>query len=141
MIVVQTNVEIERSIDDVFAYVADVERLPEWNSAVTDVRQRARPAGEFVMRRELPSGRATNELQVTICEPPMRFEIATTSGPTPFHYAFSFSEDSGTTTVALHARADLGRVADLLGPVAGSALERGIRANLQALKQTLERTP
>jgi uncharacterized protein YndB with AHSA1/START domain len=135
MIVVDAKIRVERDIGDVFAYVANPERLPEWNSAVTDVRPDNH--SEYVMTRHLPTGRATNGLRVMTFEPPSRFAIETTSGPTPFHYEFRFSENEDATSVELHARADLGPVANLLGPVARRALEGGIRTNLETLRSIL----
>ena len=91
MIVVDAKIEIEVDVESVFAYVADPETLPEWNSAVTDVRPTKYPT--YTMTRQLPTGTATNELQVVAAESPSRFTIETTSGPTPFHYEFTFSND------------------------------------------------
>lgn len=136
MIVVDTKIRIERDISDVFAYVANPEKLPEWNSAVTDVRPDHHSA--YVMTRHLPTGTATNELHVVAFEPPSRFAIETTSGPTPLHYEFRFSKDEDATSVELHACADLGPVATLLGPVARRALEGGIQTNLETLKTILD---
>ena len=139
---VQADIRIRRDIDAVFAYVADPRRLPAWNSAVTDVQPAAgEPAGaeaRYVMTRRLATGRATNELLVAAVDAPVRFAIETTSGPTPFRYEYRFSEEHGTTTVALDARADL-RHLGVLAPLAGRRLAGGIHANLQTLRRLLER--
>lgn len=136
MIVVDAAIRIDVDVDHVFAYVSDPERLPEWNSAVTDVQPRT--DATYLLSRQLPTGAATNELRVVAAESPSRFAIQTTSGPTPFLYEFTFSEDENATRVALNARADLGPLASLLGPLARHGLENGIRANLRALKTVLE---
>lgn len=62
MIGVQTRVEIERPIGEVFDYVSDPHNLPAWNSAVRSVR----PLGTrtYLMERDLPSGAAANEIEV-----------------------------------------------------------------------------
>jgi uncharacterized protein YndB with AHSA1/START domain len=141
VIVINATIRIQRGIDDVFAYVAAPEHFPAWNSAVTDV-QPLSAAGDhaaFVMIRQLPTGVATNELRVVAVEPPRRFVLETTSGPTPFHYEYRFSEDDHATTIELDAQADLGTLATLLGPLARHGLEHGIRANLETLKGLLER--
>jgi uncharacterized protein YndB with AHSA1/START domain len=141
MIAVQTEIRIERTIDDVFTYVADPENLPAWNSAVTG----ARPDGAtgdapstFVLSRRLPTGVATNRLRIVAFEPPERFAIETTSGPTPFHYEFRFHEDGGVTVITLAAQADVGPAGSLLGPLARRGLASGIHANLTALKRILD---
>jgi uncharacterized membrane protein len=136
MIVVDRKIRIGRDIDEVFTYVANPENLPEWNSAVTDVRPANQP--KYVMTRQLPTGAATNELEVVASEFPSRFAIETTSGPTPFHYEYRFSGDGDVTSLELHARADLGPAANLLGPLARRGLASGIQANLEILKAILE---
>lgn len=141
MIVINTTIRIQRGIDDVFAYVAAPEHLPDWNSAVTDV-QPIDAAGDhpaFVMTRDLPGGVARNVVRLVAVEPPRRFVLETTSGPTPFHYEYRFSEDDHATTIQLDARADLGTLATLLGPLARHGLEHGIRTNLETLRRLLER--
>ena len=141
VISVQAEIRIERTINDVFTYVADPENLPAWNSAVTDVRPNPatgdRPS-TFTLTRSLPTGVATNRLRIVAFEPPERFAIETTSGPTPFHYEFRFHEDGGVTVITLAAQADVGPVGNLLGPLARRGLASGIHANLTALKRILD---
>ena len=87
MIALQTSIGIERPIEDVFAYVSDPRNLPAWNSAVQAVRPTS-PASHsldstFSMRRQLPTGPATNQLEVTAREPPRDFAIRTTTPGRP----------------------------------------------------------
>ena len=79
MIVVDTKIRIERDISDVFAYVANPEKLPEWNSAVTDVRPDNHSA--YVMTRHLPTGTVTNELHVVTFEPRLGSRSRRRRGP------------------------------------------------------------
>ena len=140
MIAVKATIRIEGAIDDVFAYVADPDRFPDWNSAVTNVQPTSATTDNpptFVMTRHLPTGMATNEFQVVAFEPPTRFGIETTSGPTPFRHEYRFSEEDHATTIELDAQADIG-LAPILGPFARRGLESGIRANLETLKNILE---
>ena len=141
MIAINTTIQIRRPIDDVFAYVADPQHLPDWNSAVTDVHPTSTTGdtpSTYVMTRHLPTGTATNELRVVASEPPTRFVIETTSGPTPFHYEYRLSGDDRATVLELDAHADLGPLATLLGPLARHGLESGINANLETLKNILD---
>jgi uncharacterized protein YndB with AHSA1/START domain len=123
-----TSVHIERPVDDVFAYVADPRNFPAWNSAVEDVS----PAGgnRYVMRRQLPGGPATNELEITASEPPALFAIRTTSGPTPFSYRYEFEPADGGTLVTLVGEVELPRLLARL-------LRRGVDANLATLRAIL----
>jgi uncharacterized protein YndB with AHSA1/START domain len=107
MIAFETDVRIDRRIEEVFAYVSDPLNLPRWNSAVEAVRKTS--AGEngvastYSMERKLPSGRAVNELEVVASQPPWKFAIRTTSGPTPFLYRYQFSAENATLKQILEA--------------------------------------
>jgi uncharacterized protein YndB with AHSA1/START domain len=93
VIAFETNVRINRRIEEVFAYVSDPLNFPRWNSAVKAVRKTSvgedGVASTYSMERELPTGRAINELEVVASEPPRHFAIRTTAGPTPFLYRYS----------------------------------------------------
>lgn len=137
MITFETGVQIARPIEDVFAYVSNPGNFPRWNSAVDAVRE-TEPGSMYVIERELPSGRATNELRNVASEPPSEFAIRTTSGPTPFSYVYRFSADNGETHVRLDAEVELEGVASLLSQLAQRAVKRGVDDNLALLKEILE---
>lgn len=59
------------------------------------------------MERELPTGRAVNELEIVARERAREFAIRTTSGPTPFLYRCRFSPERGGTVVHLDAHVEL----------------------------------
>jgi uncharacterized protein YndB with AHSA1/START domain len=146
MIRLETQVQIGRPIEDVFAYVADPGNLPDWNSAVQAVRKTSPVADNDVgtsyrLERELPTGRAENELEVVACERPTSFAIRTNSGPTPFGYRFRFTPEGAATIIQVDAEADLGAAADLLAPLVRRAVQRGVDDNLAALKTILEAQP
>ena len=78
----ETSVKIERPVDEVFDYVSDPRNFPDWNSAVQAVRQtspRTDGAATYSMVRELPDGRAENDLEVLASRRPTEFDIRTTS--------------------------------------------------------------
>jgi hypothetical protein len=142
MITFQTSISIARPIDDVFAYVADPGNLPAWNSAVSDVRPIASGANgagrTYEMDRRLPTGRATNRLDVIASDRPHDFAIRATPGPTPFTYRYRFADQEGETVVQLDAQVDVEGFAALAGPLARLAVKRGVDDNLATLKRILE---
>jgi uncharacterized protein YndB with AHSA1/START domain len=127
----ETSVWVERPIEEVFAYVSDPENFPHWSSAVRTVRKTS--AGEdevgsrYSMERDLPTGRAENELEITSHEHPEEFSIRTLSGPTPFVYRYAFSRSDGGTLVELDAEVEFPRRRRLSGTSrkAGSQERRG----------------
>jgi uncharacterized protein YndB with AHSA1/START domain len=138
----ETSVRIRRPIGEVFDLVADPLSLPGWNSAVRNVRTVQGPDGEvgstYAMQRELPRGRARNDLEIVTRQHPAEFAIRTTSGPTPFAYRYLLSSAGGDTVIRLDGVFELDGVAGLLGPLAARAVSRGVEDNLKELKRQLE---
>ncbi|MGH2947510.1 MAG: SRPBCC family protein [Solirubrobacteraceae bacterium] len=141
----EAEVRIQRPIEDVFAYLSDPRNFPHWNSAVRAVRPTSAASTQvgtmYSMERELPSGRAENDLEIVALERPREFTIRTTSGPTPFHYHYRLSSENGETIVTLDAEVKLEGAAAFAAPLARRAVKRGVDDNLAALKQILEARP
>jgi uncharacterized protein YndB with AHSA1/START domain len=137
VITFETDVRIGRPIEDVFDYVSNPGNFPDWNSAVVAVRESV-PGSTYVMERQLPTGRALNELKIVAAERPREFAIRTTSGPTPFSYVYRFSAKNGKTIVRLDAEVELQGVASLLPQLARRAVMRGVDDNFTTLRDILE---
>ena len=137
----ETGVSIRRPVEDVFAFVSEPLHFPRWNSAVRAVRatsaaRRARCGSTYSMERDLPSGRAENEIEIFVREPPCEFAMRTTSGPTPFVYHYRFSPEAagrGSSSRPARTRGRRRR----LGPLAARAVKRGVDDNLATLKGIL----
>lgn len=138
----ETRVRIRRPIEDVFAYLSDPANLPDWNSAVQAVRTTSETPKDvgstYSMERELPTGRAENELEIVALDSPREFTIRTTSGPTPFRYRYQLSSKNGETIVSLDAEVELEGAAAFAAPLARRAVKRGVDDNFAALKRILE---
>jgi uncharacterized protein YndB with AHSA1/START domain len=142
MIAFQTSVRIARPRLELFAYVADPRRLPDWNSAVRSVRSTSVPIGKigstYTMLRELPTGPAENTLEIIELEPPSLFTLRTTAGPTPFRYRYGFSDHGSASIIELDASVELTGLTGRLGPLAAHAVKHGVDVNLATLKRLQE---
>jgi uncharacterized protein YndB with AHSA1/START domain len=142
VIAFETDVHINRPIQEVFAYVSDPLTYPRWNSAVQAVRRTSGAErgvrSTYLMERELPTGRAVNELEIVASEPPHEFAIRATTGPAPFLYRYRFSAENGKTVTRLDAQVELPGAAALLPVFARRLVKRGADDNLTTLKQILE---
>jgi uncharacterized protein YndB with AHSA1/START domain len=145
VIAFETDVHINRPIEEVFAYVSDPLNYPRWNSAVKAVRKTS--GGEngvvptYSMERKLPTGRALNELEIIARQPSREFAIRTTSGPTPFVYRYRFTSESGGTLVQLDAEVELQGAVVLVPQLARRAVRNGVDDNFTTLKVILEAAP
>jgi hypothetical protein len=90
------------------------------------------------MGRDLPGGRAVNELEVVTSLRPHAFAIQATAGPTPFVYRYRFTTEGGETVVTLDAQVELPGAATLLPRVSRHAVKNGVDDNLATLKHVLE---
>jgi uncharacterized protein YndB with AHSA1/START domain len=130
VIAFEISTHINRPIEEVFAYVSEPLNLPRWNSAVQAVRKTsadgAGAGSTYLMERDLPTGRAVNELEVVASKRPREFVIRATAGPTPFLYRYRFSVVNGATVMQLEAEVELPRPASPAGarPARGQAGRR-----------------
>jgi uncharacterized protein YndB with AHSA1/START domain len=142
MIAFQTSIAIDRPLEQVFAYVSEPVNFPSWNSAVQVMRPTAagpRDVGStYSMERQLPTGRATNQLEIAVLDAPREFAIRTTEGPTPFLYRYRFAADGIGTFVQFDGQVELTAVAAVIHTIARRAVEHGVDANLATLKLILE---
>ena len=142
MISFHTGVRINRPLAEVFAYVSDPSNFPDWNSAVQAMHLTSPHANDegstYVMERQLPTGRATNELEIVTRREPEEFAIRTTAGPTPFAYRYRFAAENGETVIHLEAELELTGIGAVMPGRAGRAVKRGVDDNLATLKRTLE---
>lgn len=139
------EIEIDRPPEVVFDYLAQVENTPKWYSAVekadklTSAPVSAGTCYRFL--RQLPTGPAINDVEVTEFVPNSVFTLASRSGPTPFTYRYRVSSQSKNTYLRLEGEIcseGLGGGFALVAPFAERLFERGMRANLAKLKQLLE---
>jgi ligand-binding SRPBCC domain-containing protein len=142
MIAFQTSIAIERPLEEVFAFVSDPGNFSSWNSAVRDVRPTSAaangPNATYVMTRQLPTGAATNQLEIVAREQAHEFAIRTTNGPTPFLYRYRFAVENGKTIVQLDAQVELDGIGAFMPQLARRAVKHGVDDNLATLKLILE---
>lgn len=135
------TVTIARPVADVFAYVADGERCPEWRPSVMDI---GRVSGEGLGARYVqgvrgPMGRRiAADYEITMYDPNRRIEFHTIAGPARPHGVYEFAEADGGTRLTFTLDA---KISGLRGMFMGSAVQRTMEAEvrtLDTLKQVLE---
>lgn len=138
-------IDVARDTREVFAYVSDVASMPLWYSAVQDVRLLSSAAtgveARYEMTRNLPGGQFQNEIAVREYEIDSLFTIETVSGPTPFRYRYRFEPNGGATRLHLDGEITAAGLPGLIArndALATQAFKRGMRDNLQQLRQLLE---
>jgi uncharacterized protein YndB with AHSA1/START domain len=140
VIAVEHTVEVDRPIDEVFAYLVDVERLPEWQAGVSEVRADGpiEQGARFRDVREFMGRRASSTLEVTAFEPPRRFAVRVVDGPIAYEIDHGLEESNGRTSVTFSGRGETSRVPRLMRGMVERAVERQLAKDADALKRVLE---
>jgi uncharacterized protein YndB with AHSA1/START domain len=146
MIKVDYHVPIRRSPMDVYAYVTDVERIPEWQH-VAGVKKVTKQTdgplavgGRFTMERQARGGLATIQAEVTALEPGRRFDFHTVDDD-------GFIGDFATTLTPQGDGTDLHWAVEmqppnllyrLLQPVIANTIRKSATADFAELRSKLE---
>jgi uncharacterized protein YndB with AHSA1/START domain len=146
MIKVDYHVPIRRSPMDVYAYVTDVERIPEWQH-VAGVKKVTKGTdgplavgSRFTMERQARGGLATIQAEVTALEPGRRFDFHTVDND-------GFIGDFATTLTPqgdgtnLHWAVQMqppNLLYRLLQPVIANAIRKSATADFAELRSKLE---
>ena len=135
------NVTIARPIADVFAYVADGERCPEWRPSVIDI---GRASGEglgaiYEQGVRGPKGqRIAADYETTVYDLNRRIEFQTIAGPVRPHGVYEFAEVDGVTRLTFSLDANISGVRGLfMGSAVQQTMDSEVRT-LDALKNVLE---
>jgi uncharacterized membrane protein len=139
-----TSIIIERSIDEVFDYVSNVENMPRWVSGVSRVRalpDKVRAGARFSLDYAEGMRNAAIDFKVVEFEPPRRFVTKTVRGPFSFPFKGTMELRSvGESTEVINnvetGDESLGaRLASLVfGPVLRRSVRRRLEQELQALR-------
>jgi uncharacterized protein YndB with AHSA1/START domain len=140
---VTNSITIQRSIEDVFEVLTDVENTGRWFPGnVEEHWTSAPPHGVGSTRHAVMTilGRRTeNDAAVTEYNPPHRAVMAGTSPNAPFVVILTFAPDATGTRVEVRSQITLRGARRAAGPVAaalyGRAWDRGL-ANLKRLMES-----
>lgn len=141
MVNVERSVAVERSSDDVFAFVADQTNAPRWQSGIVEVRRLTDgPSGvgtRHAFTRMLMGRRMSGENEYLEFVPGRRVAFRTTSGP---GLLASYDVTPGSSGARLTARIelDVSGIMTIAAPLVARALSRDVEANLARLKDVLE---
>jgi hypothetical protein len=127
----------------VFAYLADLENLPQWNYAIQQTRKiTAGSVGvgaRYVQTRTIPAHREEN-LEVIEFDPDRRLTLRGSLNSFPALISYTLQAEGSATNLTNTVDLELPRALKLLVPIATHRIQSAVAANLDVLKQTLERS-
>jgi uncharacterized protein YndB with AHSA1/START domain len=133
---------VDRPAEEVFAYLTDPDKLPEWQSMVSESRQDSPGPMDVGTRvtnvRNFLGRRIESQAEVTALEPSRRFDLRVVSGPVPFRISHTLESSEGTTTINVEAEGEPGGFFKLAEPLVGRQAERQFKNDYATLKDLLE---
>jgi uncharacterized protein YndB with AHSA1/START domain len=140
--IVEAGVDIARTPQDVFDFVADPTLLPEWQPSVDEAgfEPPGAPAVGVHGRevRRVPGGPQTSRWEVTECEPGERWSVRGLDGPVRAHVTVSFAPTDAGTHVDYSMWFEGHGIGKLIRLFADLGARKDVPAGLQLLKQRLE---
>ncbi|HYA08250.1 MAG TPA: SRPBCC family protein [Gaiellaceae bacterium] len=138
----ELTIEIDRPPEDVFAYLADVSNLTEWQSGVHSAEVEggaaAAKGAHVVECRTLLGKELTTTLEIVDFDPPRLFTLRALEGPALLTVRHELEPSGGETELRVVVE---GEVRHLPGFAAGLMMrgaERQFRKNFERLKRVLE---
>ena len=140
MIRFEFSVDVDRPPSEVFAYITDADRLPEWQSGAVEAQWQGEKAQGARIRevRKFLGRRMETELEVTEYESDRRFGLRAVSGPVPFSVTQVLEPRNGGTRLTFVGEGEPGGFFKLAEPVVARVAERQFRNDFETLKDILE---
>jgi len=132
------EVEIERSPEDVYAFISDPENLPKWQHEVMEVRRESET--RFTEVRTFVGRRMESTLDVTAAEPAREFSLRSRMGPVHFavRHLLEPAGEGRTRLRILGESEGAGSIFKLGGRLLRRAVQHRAREDFERLKELLE---
>jgi uncharacterized protein YndB with AHSA1/START domain len=138
----EQEIVIDRSPEDVFAYLSDLANLPEWQGSVAEVvPDEAGPlleGAQFTEVRRVAGRRLESRLEVETLAPARELTLRVVSGPVPGTIYHLLDPVGDATRLRLVGELAGGGLRGLAGPLLERAARREAEADLRRLKRLLE---
>ena len=140
MVRIDFTVEVERDAQEIFDYLIDLARLPEWQSSAVESHADGplTEGARIVERRRILGREVESELEVTAFEPPCRLTLKGLRGPVRFTVDHRLVEDGDSTLVHVVAEAKPGTFMKLAEPLLARTAEEALRKDFDRMKEIVE---
>ncbi|MFP5318886.1 MAG: SRPBCC family protein [Acidimicrobiia bacterium] len=141
---VEDELTINRPRREVFAVLADKQRLPAWMAGVKRAKRLSTgplgPGATYAVVGKMLGRRLESTYEITGYEPPSEVSGRLASSMFTFTETYRLEEDDdGATVVRLEAVAEPGRSMRFLWPLLAMAVPKQVKADHRRLKTILER--
>ena len=133
---------IKRPVEEVFAYVSDAEKGPQWQKALVETRRITDgPLGigtQYAGVRQFMGRKVESVMQYTTYELNKKVVFTSDSGSMPFVQTFLFEPAAGGTRLTARLELQTSGLMGLAKPMIASGIKREVDENFGILKDLLE---
>ncbi|MGP6174406.1 SRPBCC family protein [Corynebacterium sp. A21] len=145
MIIVETSVEIERPVPDVFDFIADMTNAPLWQTGLHSVQRMppgpVRVGSEHVFARRFAGRELKSRNRITLYDPPFRLGFEIPDGQMSGHAVYEVTPTDLGSRVICRMEFQTSGVSRFADPLLTRILRRDGRRDDQRLKALLEHRP
>jgi carbon monoxide dehydrogenase subunit G len=131
----ELTVEIARTPEEVFDYLADVSNLPSWQSGVHAAR---REGSQIHESRHMLGRELSTTLEIEQEERPRLFTLRAVNSPVPFTVRHELERNGGGTTLRVVGEGDAGMLPGFAAGIMARRAEKQFRKDFERLKRLLE---
>jgi hypothetical protein len=133
---------IDRPLDEVFAFVSDLENSPDWGRTTKSVKDADSPdavGAVFVEEARIMGQKVKHQSEVTGLDPPTEFSYANRfeNGVTE-RTRITFAEVEGGTRVDFATEVEIEQVPQVFAPIVSMVIKQRIDTLLKKLESTFE---
>jgi hypothetical protein len=141
MIQHEASIQLDRSVEQVFAFLAEPRNLPTWQSNLIEIEQLTegplRVGAQIREVRRLGQRPSENRAEVQVFEPNRRFALKTTTQP-PVTVSYRFDAENGGTRLQYRFVMQTSGLMRLLEPLIAGAIKKQSDQDFEKLKHILE---
>ncbi len=137
---IEFSIDVQRPVDEVFAYLTDPANLPEWQSSAIEGRLEGPMAKgvRFVEVRKFLGRRFESTLEVTEYDAPRRFAFRVVSGPVPFRAEHVLEPNDGGTRLSVVGEGESAGFFKVAEPLVIRQVERQTKNDFETFRDVLE---
>ena len=141
MINFSNTIHIDQPVDEVYAYLSDLEHTPEWNWAITETHKTtpgpATIGTRYRQTRRVPQP-GTEILEITALKTNQLIEAQGTLARFSAHLSYHLDEQNAGTELTNTVNLETNGALRMFAPALGRQIKRAVADNLIELKSRLE---
>ncbi len=140
MVKVEISLHINRPVAEVFKYMNDPTKMPEWNSTIEEATPSETPVkvGTRIRSRLRMLGRTMEGTYEVVELEPNKRVVNKSDEPFPWKAIITFQAENGGTRLVSAAEGELGGFFKLSEPIFARIVKKQLQAQYETAKELLE---